>query len=403
MHSSKPLDQADKPGGDEEELDLFDDEEQEGLLRRDRDADDIYDVDRRLPDSDLLIERLKNELESDLAGADAYERQSRIINRAIQDIGMGRYQWELFVLCGFGWFADNLWLEGLALCLPGLSTEFGLSETNVRYTTMILFVGMGIGSVGWGLLSDILGRRITFNSTLFITGFFGTLVSLGPTWASTATLFALMGVGVGGNLPVDGALFLEFLPAANNKLLTLLSAWWPLGQLASAIGKLSTQSCRPHTYDLDLVAWYVIPGNSCAEGLLPCSMTSGAEPCCLSKDNRGWRYLIATLGTFTLFMFVCRFFLFNILESPKFLLSRNKQSEAIEVVQRMARYNGTRTWLDENTLQQLAGEDAAVPGLRMSALTKKRYSRFTVSRVRALFDGWRLGITTSLLWVIWLT
>ena len=124
----------------------------------------------------------------------------------------------------------------MALSLPSLSTEFGLSETSVRYTTMILYVGMGVGSVGWGLLSDIFGRRITFNSTLFITGFFGVLISLGPTWAITAILFALMGVGVGGNLPVDGALFLEFLPAGDNKLLTLLSAWWPIGQLAAAIG-----------------------------------------------------------------------------------------------------------------------------------------------------------------------
>ena len=98
---------------------------------------------------------------------------------------------------------------------------------------------MGIGSIGWGFLSDILGRRITFNSTLLITGVFGVLISLGPTWAITAVLFGLMGVGVGGNLPVDGALFLEFLPAADNKLLTLLSAWWPFGQLAGAIGELS--------------------------------------------------------------------------------------------------------------------------------------------------------------------
>lgn len=30
-----------------------------------------------------------------------------VINRAVQDIGMGRYQWQLFVLCGFGWFADK--------------------------------------------------------------------------------------------------------------------------------------------------------------------------------------------------------------------------------------------------------------------------------------------------------
>ena len=34
--------------------------------------------------------------------------KSKIINKAIQDIGMGRYQWELFVLCGFGWLADKL-------------------------------------------------------------------------------------------------------------------------------------------------------------------------------------------------------------------------------------------------------------------------------------------------------
>ena len=33
--------------------------------------------------------------------------KSKIINKAIQDIGMGKYQWELFVLCGFGWLADK--------------------------------------------------------------------------------------------------------------------------------------------------------------------------------------------------------------------------------------------------------------------------------------------------------
>ena len=37
----------------------------------------------------------------------AYLGKSKIINKAIQDIGMGRYQWELFVLCGFGWLADK--------------------------------------------------------------------------------------------------------------------------------------------------------------------------------------------------------------------------------------------------------------------------------------------------------
>ena len=33
--------------------------------------------------------------------------KSKVINKAIQDIGMGPYQWELFCLCGFGWLADK--------------------------------------------------------------------------------------------------------------------------------------------------------------------------------------------------------------------------------------------------------------------------------------------------------
>lgn len=36
-----------------------------------------------------------------------YELKSKLISKAIQDIGMGSYNWQLFVLCGFGWFADK--------------------------------------------------------------------------------------------------------------------------------------------------------------------------------------------------------------------------------------------------------------------------------------------------------
>ena len=38
-----------------------------------------------------------------------YEAKARVLNRAIQDIGMGKYQWQLFIVVGFGWANDNLW------------------------------------------------------------------------------------------------------------------------------------------------------------------------------------------------------------------------------------------------------------------------------------------------------
>lgn len=51
--------------------------------------------------------------------------------------------------------------------------------------------------------------------------------------SSVCAMFACLGLGVGGNLPVDGALFLEFLPFASGNLLTMLSVWWPVGQLVA--------------------------------------------------------------------------------------------------------------------------------------------------------------------------
>ena len=49
-----------------------------------------------------------------------------------------------------------------------------------------------------------MGRRLAFNATLFLAGVFGLAVGGGPSWIGTCGLYAAMGVGVGGNLPVDG-------------------------------------------------------------------------------------------------------------------------------------------------------------------------------------------------------
>jgi len=38
-----------------------------------------------------------------------YAAKAKILNDSLQEIGMGKYQWYLFVVAGFGWFSDNLW------------------------------------------------------------------------------------------------------------------------------------------------------------------------------------------------------------------------------------------------------------------------------------------------------
>jgi hypothetical protein len=41
----------------------------------------------------------------------SYHEKAQILNDAIQDIGMGKYQWHLLIVAGFGWFSDNVCLH----------------------------------------------------------------------------------------------------------------------------------------------------------------------------------------------------------------------------------------------------------------------------------------------------
>jgi MFS family permease len=341
--------------------------------------------------SGFTLEELREEIELDVAASghdSSYDRKSKVINKAIQDIGMGSYQWRLFVLCGFGWLADNLWLQGVALTLTSVAAEFGISTTNVRYTTLALFTGLCCGAVFWGTASDIIGRRLAFNMTLLITGVFGLAVAGAQSWIAVCGLYAALGAGVGGNLPVDGALFLEFLPFSSGNLLTMLSVFWPIGQLLGSF-----------------FAWGFIPNYSCAVDLPACSMVGPGEECCTRQSNMGWRYLNIIMGAFTMFMFICRFFFFHLFESPKFLLSRGRQREAVTVVHAIAFQNGRKTWLDEEILNAIGGRPEEVTDMKLTTgqIIKRQLGKFSTERIAPLFGTRKLGINTALLWFCWAT
>ncbi|KAH6690640.1 membrane transporter [Plectosphaerella plurivora] len=353
------------PDGDDEDP-MKDAEESMGMLE--------------MSAAEYTIEGLRKEMRRGRGESSDYELRSKLVNKAIQDIGMGLYNWQLFALCGFGWFADNLWMQGVSLTLPSLTADFGVPEKTVRYTTSALFLGLCFGSFVWGVGSDVLGRRLAFNYTLAITSVFGIAVSFAPTWGWTCFFFAALGFGVGGNLPVDGALFLEFLPDASSALLTLLSVWWPVGQFVSSV-----------------IAWYTISN---------------------WPANEGWRLFVLAIGLITLLMFVIRCFVFRLLESPKFLLSKGRQAEAVAVVHAIAHRNGAKTWLtqavmdavvDGNTDGNRDDDDDMPPAPRHAApasgssVLREKLRAFSGARIRPLFQNKTLGTATALIWFCWAT
>lgn len=44
------------------------------------------------------------------AVTESYRLKSELIGRAMQDIGMGPFQWKLFLVCGLGGMIDNLYV-----------------------------------------------------------------------------------------------------------------------------------------------------------------------------------------------------------------------------------------------------------------------------------------------------
>jgi MFS family permease len=214
-----------------------------------------------------------------------------------------------------------------------------------------------------------MGRRIAFNVTLLITSVFGIASAYASSWGGVCVLFGALGFGVGGNLPVDGALFLEFLPDASSSLLTLLSVWWPIGQLVSS-----------------LFAWFFIAH---------------------WPSDQGWRHFVFTIGIVTLVMFIIRFFIFRLFESPKYLLSRGRQAEAVAVVHGIAYRNNAKTWLTSDILDAVV-DDASVAhvpsqGISTTGIIKNKLATFSGDRLRPLFSNRKLGLATALIWFSWAT
>lgn len=77
----------------------------------------------------------------------------------------------------------------------------------------------------------------------------------------------------------------------------------------------------------------------CDVKLPSCHAVASGEACCTVSSNMGWRYQCIVLGCMTLAIFFLRFFVFRFYESPKFLLSKGKEAEAIEVLHKIAKFN----------------------------------------------------------------
>ena len=290
----------------------------------------------------------------------------------IQEIGMGRYQWQLFIVVGFGWASDNLWPIVTSLILPAVVKEFGVSRPPLL--PLAQNIGLLAGATFWGFGCDIFGRKWAFNLTLGVTAIWGLIAAGAPTFAAIGVFAAFWSFGVGGNLPVDSAIFLEFLPRTNQYLLTVLSIDWAIAQVVAT-----------------LIAWPLLGNLTCQETATTC--TKG--------ENMGWRYFLITVGGLSLLMFLIRFLAFTIFESPKYLMGKGRDDDAVRVVHEVAKRNNKTSYLTINHLKACEPEGYVASTQATDIIKRHLAEKIDFSHIRTLFSTTRLAISTALVMAVW--
>lgn len=179
---------------------------------------------------------------------------------------------------------------------------------------------------------------------------------------------------VGLSLQVDSAIFLEFLPGSHQYLLTVLSINWAFAQLVAT-----------------LIAWPLLGNLTCQQG-----------ETCTRSQNMGWRYYMLAVGGITFIMFLVRFGVFTIYESPKYSMGKGNDEEAVRIVHEVARRNGKTTTLTIDDLKacEILG-NGQTQQTDAGAAIKRKLQSVNLTHVRSLFATKKLAWSTGLIMVIW--
>ncbi|TWB27835.1 putative MFS transporter [Nitrospirillum bahiense] len=119
--------------------------------------------------------------------------------------------WRLMAVIVVALVIDVMKPASLGFVLPGMREEYGVDKMTVAWLPMAALAGTVVGSLIWGALADVYGRRasILLSSVMFVgTSICGAMPDF---WWNVAMCF-LMGAAAGGMLPVAYALLAETMP-----------------------------------------------------------------------------------------------------------------------------------------------------------------------------------------------
>jgi putative MFS transporter len=209
---------------------------------------------------------------------------------APEDVPLSAAHWRLLAVLVVALIIDVMKPATLGFTVPGMVSEYGVPKSVASLVPFSALCGTVTGSVVWGVIADIYGRKATIllSAVMFVgTSICGAMPSLN--W--NIVMCFLMGLAAGGMLPVTYALLAEMMPNKHR-------GW----------------------------ALVMVGGLGAAGGYFAASGFSA-----LFQPIFGWRILwLLNLPTGLILIFLGRF----IPESAKFLIARGRHLEAERTMRR---------------------------------------------------------------------
>ena len=213
--------------------------------------------------------------------------------RTMEEMPLSGFHYKMFAYSAGSAFLDGYIIGIIAVALYVLQTQFDMSVTMMGLLGTATLAGMFVGGILGGYLTDLIGRKKMFLIDMLVMLVVSILQFFINDPMQLVILRFIIGVAVGADYPIAGALMAEFSPKKNR------------GALLGGINSL----------------WYVGYASSFLVGYLM-----------LSIGDTSWRWMLSSSAVPVLLLLLARL---NMPESPRWLANKGREKEATAIIQKI--------------------------------------------------------------------
>ena len=269
--------------------------------------------------------------------------ENKSLTEFLETAPLSRFHYSILTISSLAYALTGMGVMLISILLTPIGKEFGISNDLVTMGLLASagYVGMFLGAIGFGFVTDFVGRKKALLYTIIISSIFTALCGAAWDVASMAVLRFLAGIGLGGALPQPGVYVSEYIPARyRGRFLGITETSWVYGVL---LGLFS--------------GWVLL------------------EPF-------GWRvvFLIALVSLVLVPLVV-----WYIPESIRYLENKGKQKEAFEILRKC----------------RLTSENSISKQFNYEKIKRNEDKRSIILTLKELWSSsyWK---RTALLWILWI-